>query len=326
MPISTITPVVQTSSTAPSSPVDGQFWWDNVTGNVKIYDSSQSDWLLIKSGIDGSSSSRALPSIQTVETYLGANFSDGAYYINTPDGGVQQAYLMYAENYIWVLIGRFAADASQTVTNTLSSQRSMVDVTQNGTSMWNADWGSSYVQDVMIWGATDFSNRSGHTVNWVYQVAGNTTLRAFWSGQTSGDDTSNGTTNMPLRSGYTGSSKHSLRPYGARDGIFSGSRWTNSSFTAVKIADEQASSGRCYTNPNRLSNPGSNASYWHGGTDAKLVVSHTVSSAGQDQGNISAGFGYDDNNRHFSDFYPSEGGENNTTLTYSSAVTMWARF
>lgn len=313
---------LNTASTPPSSPVDGQFWWDNTTGNFKIYDSTQSGWFLVKSGLDGSSSSRALPSIQEATTYIGNSFPDGVYYINTPDGGVQQAYLMYAEDYVWVLVGRFAANASQTVTNTLSSQRSMIDISQNGTSMWSADWGSQTVEDTMIWGATDFANRQGTTVNWVYQNQGNQTLRAFWSGQTSGDNTSNGTANMPERAGAGGPAKNSLFCYGARDGVFKGSRWVNNGFVYMKLSDAST----CYTNPYRLSNPGGDASYWHGSNDAKLTVSHTNSTTGQDYGYISQGFGYDDGNRHFADFYSSEGGENNTTTSYSSAVTIWARF
>jgi hypothetical protein len=310
---------LNTSATTPSSPVDGQVWWDNLTGNVKIYDSTQSNWFLVKSGLDGSSSARALPDINLVTSYLGNNFAAGTYYINTPDGGVQQAYLMHAENYVWVLVGRFQADASQTIQNVIPSKRALIDVSQNGASYWSADWGSAAVQDVMIWGATDFMAQSGHTVNWVYELKGNSTLRGFFAGLNSGDDYNNSEDNLAL---YT-NNKRGLRCYGARDGVFKGSRWTNSGFNYIMISDD---AGGHWTNSHGFTNPISSTTYWNGGGDAKLIVSDTNQSAGQDYGAISQGFGFDDTYRHFADFYPSQGPDNANTINYSSAVTIWARF
>ena len=66
--------------------------------------------------------------------------SSGIYKFNTPDGGIQDGYFLRAEGTSqggdqgWVLIGRYAADASQTVTNTLSSVRGLDDVSTDGSS------------------------------------------------------------------------------------------------------------------------------------------------------------------------------------------------
>lgn len=317
-------PVVTTSTTAPASPVDGQFWWDNTTGNVKIYDSTQSDWFLIKSGLDGSSAARAIPSVEEVTSYLGNNFSAGAYWINTPDGGVQQAYLMYAEDSVWVLVGRFAASAADSITGTLNSTRSMIDVSQGGSSMWSADWGSKYVEDIMFWGATDFVAQTGHTVNWVAQINGSQTLRCHLSGATSGDNSTNGQYSLDQRAGAHSSAKHSFYyPYGARDGVFKGSRWVNSGYRYSLVSDAPAT---CYTNPTGLSSPMSNVSYWHGGQDAKVSVAASGDTSGQDYANSSQFFGYDDNLKSFLDSGTGSSDTNTSIVSYSSAVTVWARF
>ena len=315
-------PVVEHSATAPSSPVDGQLWWDNSSDNLSIYKNSTAKWISFALKPDGSSAAQAITSTSQVVSSIGTNFTQGVYYINTPDGGVQQAYLMYAENHVWFLVGRFAASAASTVTNTLDSARSMIDVTQNGASKWSADFGSAFAEDVMIWGATDFPNQTGHTVNWVYQIGGATTLRSFFAG-TTGDNSSTSNYTLPQRSGQHGSAKHSLYcENGARDGVFKGSRWTNNAMRYVLVSDAPTT---CYTNPSGLSAPTNSMFYWDGAQDAKMSVTYSGDTVGQDYGNTSQMFGRDDSNTSFVDAGASTVNTNNPQGSYSSAVTIWAR-
>jgi hypothetical protein len=313
--------VLPKSTSDPSTTTTGAVYWNTSETSLKIHDGNS--WTILASLRDGATAARALSGYSNISSEIGNSYTPGVYYINTPDGSVQQSYLMRAENYNWVLIGRFAADASQTIQNTLASQRSMVDVSQSGTSMWNADWGSSYIQDLMIWGATDFSAQSGHTVNWVYQVGGGTTLRAFLSGASSGDNTANSSAQITPYSGSHPSAKNGFYcPQGARDGVFKGSRWTNSGFRYFLMSDQPTN---CYTNPYGLSNPISSCSYWDGADDAKLSVTYSGDTSGQDYGNISQIVGWDDGNRAFADFGATSSGQNNTTTSYSSALTLWIR-
>ena len=82
--------------------------------------------------------------------------TNGLYYIDTPDGGAQQTYCLFTTgtaqggDHGWMLVGRYQANASNTVRDTLSSQRSMVDVTQNGNSKWSADFGTYTTTEVRV--------------------------------------------------------------------------------------------------------------------------------------------------------------------------------
>ena len=41
------TPIVPTESTAPTSPADGQLWFDTVTQHLSIYSTNAADWIMI---------------------------------------------------------------------------------------------------------------------------------------------------------------------------------------------------------------------------------------------------------------------------------------
>jgi hypothetical protein len=313
-------PVIATTTTAPSSPVDGQLWWDNSSGNVKIYDSTQSNWFLIKSGLDGSSASRAIPSIEEATQFLGNNFAKGVYWINTPDGGVQQAYLMYGDDRVWVLVGRWQNDASSSITNTMLSSRSMIQLDQSTSARYSADWGTQQIDEIMFWGATDFEAETGHTINWIYDVSQrpDLTWRSWSVGGTSGDNSTNGQVQLAVHNQKDG---HYVD--GARDGWFKGRRWVNTNYKYHRMSD--SSSGTCWVNPYGLSNPISSVAYYHGMNDAKFSVSGNGSdTSGQDSnGTTSQLFGYDDNNRAFYDAGTGTVDNNATRRDFASAVTVW---
>ena len=215
--------------------------------------------------------------------------TNGLYYIDTPDGGAQQTYCLFTTgtaqggDHGWMLVGRYQANASNTVRDTLSSQRSMVDVTQNGNSKWSADFGTYTTTEVRVIGCSNSNDWiSNRTTDWIYIVPSNQNLIRFLTNQT------NYTTGNQTAFGIVpAGSKQGQICNGARDGK---GRWTNSSYTDHRISDNNAGN---YVRPAYFSAPGSNMWYYHGGTDAKWSVSATTSDSGQDDA-ASQMFGWDD--------------------------------
>ena len=287
--------------------------------------------IIVTPKLDGSTSARAITSYSQISNVLGTSYGITSKHITTQDGGVQQTYLLRKENYNWVLVARFAADASSTVNGTLSSVRGLNDITQSGTSYFSADWGSKNVEDIMIWGATDFPNETGHTVNWVWQIGSNQTLRGFFAGGSSGDNTSTSNVYLPGRSGTYSSNKHSLFiNNGTRDGAYKGSRWTNNSFRYYLVSDMGSSAPYtlAYTNPSGLSSPTTSMYDWGLNNDGKMGTTYTGTTCGQDVADHSQMFGIDDNNTSFHDAGSAVFNSNSATNPngWSSAVTVWARF
>lgn len=237
----------------------------------------------------------------------------------TPDGGEQQTVLLGAEQRLWILVGRIQDSAKDEVRNPMDSSRGVVDLSQNGQSKWSADWGSETAQDIMVWGATDFPGRSGHTVNWVYQVKSDTTYRAAMSnanGDGAGDTTIDNI--QPLPSVENNEDGHIFN--GARDGVFTGSRWTNQSYTDHRISDPDGA----FVNPFGFSSPRSPVfDLEREKNDGKFSVSAVSSSSGQDTGRQSQLFGSDDDRVGFFDVGTGEEGQNSTRVDFNSAVTFW---
>ena len=227
--------------------------------------------------------------------------TNGVYYISTPDGGEQQVYCMFTNGsteggtYGWMLVGRYQANAMNTVRDTLSSQRSLIDVTQNGTSMWSADFGTYTPTEVRVIGCGDSTNwMLNRTTDWIYGVPSGHNLIRFLTNQTN-YTTGNQTAFGQVPSG----SKQGMICSGARDGR---GRWSNPNYTDHRISDN--SSGN-YSRPAYFKEPGSNMWYYNGGGDAKWSVSHTGSDSGQDI-DSSAEMGYDDNNAAWFDANQTE--------------------
>ena len=216
--------------------------------------------------------------------------TNGVYYITTSDGGVQQVYCMFTDGsaeggtHGWMLVGRYQANAMDTVRNTLSSQRSMVDVTQNGTSMWSADFGTFTPSEVRVIGCGNTNDwMANRTTDWIYGVPSGHNLIRFLTNQTDYNATST-TTFGTVPSG----TKQGMICSGARDGR---GRWSNGSYTDHRISDNSSSN---YCRPGYFKAAGSNMWYYNAGGDAKWSVAHTGNDSGQDT-NSTAEMGYDDN-------------------------------
>ena len=232
---------------------------------------------------------------------LAGQTTNGVYYINTPDGGEQQVYCMFTSGnseggtHGWMLVGRYAANAMNTVRDTLSSQRSMVDVSQNGTSMWSADWGTYMPSEVRVIGCSNSDDwMNDRTTDWIYGVPSGHNLIRFLTNQTDYNSTSTVTFGTVPSGG-----KQGMKASGARDGR---GRWTNTSYTDHRISDSTNSN---YSKPGYFKAPGTDMWHYHAASDAKWSVSHSDTDSGQDDA-ASALFGYDDNTAAWFDNNQSE--------------------
>ena len=264
--------------------------------------------------------------------------SSGIYKFNTPDGGVQDGYFLRCSgdsqggDQGWVLIGRYAADASQTVTNTLSSVRGLDDVSTNGSSYWSADWGTFRPKEIRFLGHTNASDILGNrTIDWIYRVVNinqegdqryHPQLWEWMLNANHGDnlhgDQAQGSDQISFRTTAIEGAKQGVNVAGARDGR---GRWDNRVLTSIRIADN---SGSNYMKPGGFSKPTTSMWYYHATQDAKWAVSATDNDCGQDT-DSSAFFGWDDNNRSFYDEGTGNRGQNSNHRPYSSCVLVFMR-
>ena len=291
------------------------------------------NFTVLRKFLDGSTTELAAPSAEVIYE-VDNSFSDGIKYIDTPDGGIQQVYCCNAGGHGYMLVGRVNADASSNITDRFDSQRALVDVSQSsGGNVWSADFGNFAFNAFMVWSASDFPNRTGTGLNWIYypeyryrdkfkRWIGN-----YEDSSPKGFDTDNTWDDSPERviMGDCGSgSKRGQRCSGAEDGPFTGSRWNNPAYRHHRISDDSSNRDLHYTVPNGFSNPTTDMFYIHGQSDAKFSVHQTQNSSGQDD-NSTALFGFDDGNRAFFDRWPNNEGNNSNRRDYSHAVTFRIR-
>ena len=258
--------------------------------------------------------------------------ASGVYKFNTPDGGVQNGYYLSCSGASqggdlgWVLIGRYPADASSTVTNNMNSTRGLSDVSTNGTQFWSADWGNSYPEEIRFLGHTNASDIMGNrTIDWIYRCqninqAGEGTRRPKlwqWFQNANYDDlfTSDSVT---FRNTAINSSKQGVRVAGARDGR---GRWDNKNLKAIRISDNSTNN---FMMPAGFTSPTNAMWGYHYAQDAKWAVSASDHDCGQDT-DSSALFGYDDNNRAFYDDNTGHVNDNSNRRDFSSCVLVFMR-
>ena len=221
--------------------------------------------------------------------------------IDTPNGGLKQCRVI-TDNYgEWILVGRFAASAMNSIANGNSwSSESGLDTStsQSTTTKFSADFGDSYPTEVRIMGATDFTKwRDTRTVDFVYGVPEGRPWKYFFSGG--------------VENGMALSTKYGWGINGAYDGF---GRWVNPAQTFVRMSDGNV------TNPSAAyTTATTNAFNWDGADDAKITVSATRVFSGQDT-YLTTGFGNDDNIYGFFDEYPGEASNMNGGVDFSSAA------
>ena len=227
--------------------------------------------------------------------------TNGVYYINTPDGGVQQVYCMFSSGsgeggtHGWMLVGKIFPDAKDNTRDLWRSIRSLNDVTQTGRqgvetekNIWSADFGTFVTSEVRVIGCSDTSDwMANRSTDWIYEVPSNQTFQRFISNHntTSNSNTAIGTFPNTGNSG----TKQGLYCDGARDGR---GRWSNSSYVWCRKSDSTSAN---YCNTYYLRNPSgtTNMYYDHAANDSKWSVHASSDRSGQDI-DSSQMFGVDD--------------------------------
>ena len=258
------------------------------------------------------------------------SFSDGNFYINTPDGGVQQCYCINAGGRGWALVGRFSADAMNSVQDTLGSVRGLKDVSQGGTSYWSADFGTFDTTDaqhyMMAWGSPNFPGRNTSGVNWIMNIpqTGYSTFRQ-WMANAPSDSPSQGTPQAVPFTTYQGpfaglDDKQGVLSNGNSDGPFNGSRWSNPGFRENRIADPSPGN---YVSQGGFSNAQGSVWYYDASDDAKWATHATAIRGGQDV-DSSQYFGIDDNQGpgHY-DAGTGAVAQGSSRRDFGNAVTFW---
>ena len=287
-----------TESTKPSTNLStGQFGWNTELEKFEVYNGTK--WVGVRTnapvntpGLDQNNPATNAQAIYEADPTI----TDGLYWIDTANGGVTQIYCIFSNNRGWMVMGKFAADGSNTVANNpITTARGTVD-NSSGTVI-SADFGDYQPQFQRFIGTDDITNWSNtRNLDWYFGVPSGRAFKRFWtSGQSSG---------MPRvrRNGF------------ATNGAYDGrERWSNPGFNFMQMSDSDVTIDESYfTAP-------SNSLYFHNASDAKFAVDSSNSTSGQDE-SVMTQFGYDDSRRSFMDIYPNREGNNTDRRDYSSAV------
>ncbi len=288
-----------TDATRPSAPPVGTFGFNTDSDNVEVYDGT--DWLALSqasaSGATGRGSSASNPASSAQEVLLtgGDSVSDGLYYIDTPNGGVQQIYCIFDNGVGWMVVGKFASDASNTVANTITTTRGLTVQDSTGTE-FSADFGDYNPAFQRFIGCNNISQWANtRNLDWWYGVPSNRLWKNFWTnGRSSGMDNQR-------RYGFTVS--------GNWDGY---GRWANPDMSFYQMSDGQ-------TSIDQSDFTSSGSFYLDNASDAKFGADAFSNTPGQDE-SVMVQFGRDDSRRAFMDTFPNRDGNNTNRRDYSTAV------
>ena len=103
--------------------------------------------------------------------------------MKTIHGGNQTVRIVEDWTGRWVLVGRFAANASTSVTGTWSSVRGLsTSTSQSETTAFSADFGSTYPTECRYLGATDFTNYyNTRTIDFIHGIPSGRPWELFMS-------------------------------------------------------------------------------------------------------------------------------------------------
>jgi len=236
---------------------------------------------------------------------------DDFYYILTPNG-VKKTYCIFENNKGYMLIGKFADSAKDSVTGTISTDDFLIN-DQSG-SMFSCNFGNFACNEIRFIGTNSIENnwKNNRTIDFIHGIDGKQ-WKNVWSyignpegeraDQVTGDDATNG-----ARYGY-------YCTY-AEDGR---GRWKNTNYKAHLVSDSKVSiTTDCFTQPGSFN--------LNDGSDAKFSVSATKDSSGQDvDGANSAFFGSDDGKKAFYDVNTDTINNNSEKVDFNSAVYVFIR-
>ena len=191
----------------------------------------------------------------------------------TPNGSGAISHRMIEDwSGRWIIVGRFA---SRSALQSSWSSVTGLSVGSSATTAFSSDWGDIYPKEVRVFGCTDIDDWFvTRTIDFIYGVPSTRQWKHFFAGGTSdGMASGKGVGRFGWDTAY------------AYDGF---GRWRNPNFGDVGMSDANV------TNPiSAYTTPTTNAFNWYNAQDAKFLVHSSASTASQD-GNYTAGFGYDD--------------------------------
>lgn len=289
-----------TNATQPSSSSVGGYGYNTELDRFEVYLST--GWNVLGAGGGGGNpkgltqSTPAVDAQEVLDTSASPP-SDGLYYIDTPNGGVQQIYCIFDRGAGWMVVGKFGGDASDTVANTVTTTRALTVQNSTGTQ-FSADFGDyypSFVRHIGVDNISDWSNN--RNLDFWHGVPNDRQWKRYWTnGRSSGMD-------RIRRQGFT--------TQGSWDGR---GRWANPDYGFMQMSDADTSiSEGAFTS--------SGSFYFHNAQDAKFSTDSHRSTSGQDE-EVQCQYGYDDSRRCFMDRFTdgARDGNNTNRRDYSSAV------
>jgi len=287
-----------TNSSRPAGTTVGEYGWNTEEDYLEIYDGTSWRYVRVQANTGNALGTEANPAESATAIYRASASkpNDGLYYINTPNGGVQQIYCIFDKGLGWMVVGKFAADASSSVANNpIATARGTID-NSTGTQI-SCDFGDFEPSFNRFIGTNDITNwENTRNVDWYYGVPNDRPWKQFWTGgQTSG---------MPRvrRNGFYCN--------GAWDGR---GRWANENFNFYQMSDNDVTINQDY-----FTAPSSSLRF-DNAEDAKFGVHSHNSTTGQDE-SPQVQFGRDDTRRSFTDLFPGQEGGNSNRRDYNTAV------
>ena len=236
---------------------------------------------------------------------------DDFYYIETQNG-VKKTYCIFENNKGYMLIGKFADSAKDSVRSTISTDD--VSINDQNSTIFSCNFGEFACNEIRFIGTNSIENnwKNNRTIDFIHGIDGKP-WKDVWcyignpegerADQVTGDDATNG-----ARYGY-------YCTY-CEDGR---GRWKNNSYRAHLVSDTKVSiTSGCFIQPGSFN--------LNAGSDAKFSVSATKDSSGQDIDSAnSAFFGSDDNHLAFYDVNTDTVNQNSEKVDFNSAVYVFIR-
>lgn len=289
------------NSTRPASQPVGAYGFNTESDKFEVYLSN--GWNVVGGGGGGAAGAKgtsptnpAADAQEVLETAETAP-ADGLYYIDTPNGGVQQIYCIFDKGAGWMVVGKFNSDASDTVANTITTSRGVTIQNNTGTE-FSADFGDyypSFVRHIGVNSISDWSNN--RNLDFWHGVPNGRQWKRFWTnGRSSGMD-------RVRREGFS--------TQGSWDGR---GRWANPNYGFMQMSDTNVSIAEgAFTSAGSFN--------LNNASDAKFSTDSHRSTSGQDE-DVQTQYGLDDGRRCFMDRFTdgSRDGNNTNRRDYSTAV------
>jgi hypothetical protein len=302
--VSTVDPTISVNGTTAL----GDLWINKVSGECYVctdITSSDNVWKNIGDGTGtihkfpllGGTTTAAAASAQAIDDD-GSWVGDGFYYITTGNG-TKKTYCVKDDNGVYMVIGKFAADAADTVVGTISTSDSTVN-DASGT-LWSCNFGDTTLNELRFIGVNSIEGdwKNDRNIDFIHGFPGTENLKTLMA---------------KMGSGTTFSGKHGYPTTYAKDGR---GRWHNTSYVGHRMSDATMSvTAAAFTAAGTF--------YMQNAGDAKFTAHATSTTSGQDT-SYTVGFGSDDLAVGFDDNYPDQAANMGGGRDYNTAVYVLMR-